>query len=429
MAINWGRALGGFGAAMQGNTAQFNEDQRRSQAHQMMMQQQQAQGQQQADARNQAQLQQRAQVAYQHAQVALDLAKKGDFAGVVDLATNRRKFNGQLGIQNNEETDLVMDTAALAATGDEKAKQMLIKNLTGMVNFGRAHFGEGQGRRDAVSTPGKIAQDQSEGWLTAEQAGAMSKKGIDPAKVKSSKILDDGTIVTVLDNNTSTVLAPDGSELSGDARSDAIKDANQYGIDIQTKRAGGRAGATQSAGRDADMIERGITAAESTSGLRRGIELLDMVETGGWSSVGQKIRTQLGIQGANDAELTASLGNAVMSQLKDALGASFTERDREAFENMNANIGTSTEGNKRILKQSLKLMEKTAKRAIRKSRRLGFDDEADDMEEMLKFSLSLNNATAQPSQSQVAPQGSSTRLEELKRMRAQAIAAQNAGAQ
>jgi len=61
-------------------------------------------------------------------------------------------------------------------------------------------------------------------------------------RVQSSSIKPDGTVVIVTSKGLTRVIGPDGVELTGQARMDAVRDAEQFGADIQALRAGARAG-------------------------------------------------------------------------------------------------------------------------------------------------------------------------------------------
>ena len=60
-----------------------------------------------------------------------------------------------------------------------------------------------------------------------------------PLQVRSSQILDDGTVVTVTDAGPK-VFSPTGEEVTGQAAADAIRKAQEFGVNIQMQRAGGR---------------------------------------------------------------------------------------------------------------------------------------------------------------------------------------------
>lgn len=79
------------------------------------------------------------------------------------------------------------------------------------------------------------------------KAKELSMGGGENAGVQSSNILDDGTVIQVLKSGGTRVVDPAGNVLSGQARADAIKAAQNYGAEIQSARAGGRTNATETA--------------------------------------------------------------------------------------------------------------------------------------------------------------------------------------
>lgn len=101
--------------------------------------------------------------------------------------------------------------------------------------------------------------DQSLDALIA-QTGAALPMDMAQNRVQSSQILDNGTTIQLLANGSTRVTDPDGKELTGEARRKAIQEANQYGVDIQSQRAGGRQAATIDArvegGGQAEMVEK-----------------------------------------------------------------------------------------------------------------------------------------------------------------------------
>jgi len=60
-------------------------------------------------------------------------------------------------------------------------------------------------------------------------------------QVQSAKVLPDGTTVQVMRSGATRVTNPGGQPVTGPARAQAIKTAQEFGVKTQTKRAGGRA--------------------------------------------------------------------------------------------------------------------------------------------------------------------------------------------
>jgi len=204
-----------------------------------------------------------------------------------------------------------------------------------------------------------------------------------------TRILDDGSTIQTDTQGNRTVLDPAGNVVTGQASIDVIKKGIQEGIRIQTERAGGRAGATAGEKRDSALIERGIAAAESTATIRRALTLLDTVKTGGVAAISLAVKSRLGIEGADEGELSNSLGKAVLSQLRETFGAAFTESEGQRLERIEASFGKSPETNRRLLTQALRIAERTANRASRKAISKGLGDEAEDIRSLLKFTLDI----------------------------------------
>ena len=104
----------------------------------------------------------------------------------------------------------------------------------------------------------------------ANAAAAKYKKDLEDegVKVQSSNILPNGTVVFVTTNGKTRVVGPDGVELTGQERVDAVREAEQFGADIQQLRSGarkaGEIGQTEAA-----------KAFESVGKIRRNISNLD----------------------------------------------------------------------------------------------------------------------------------------------------------
>lgn len=149
-----------------------------------------------------------------------------------------------------------------------------------------------------------------------------------------------------------------------------LKGLDKVEADIST--ATGKELATSAARFAVATIDEGRAAAKGIPILRRSLDLLDRVETGGVAArailAGQNF---LGITGADKSELNFLLGKNVLSQLKSIFGGAFSEKEGERLERIEAGFGKSPEGNRRVLSQMLKLAESSAQRAIKELIALG----------------------------------------------------------
>lgn len=141
--------------------------------------------------------------------------------------------------------------------------------------------------------------------------------------------------------------------------------------------------------RASDLIERGVMAAESTAVIRRAIDLLGTVKTGGFANLANKAKRLFGVEGGDEGELSNNLGKAVLSQLRETFGAAFTENEGKRLERIEANFGKSSATNKRLLSQALKIAENTARRARKEALARGDQATVDDIDDLLAFELGI----------------------------------------
>jgi hypothetical protein len=112
-------------------------------------------------------------------------------------------------------------------------------------------------------------------------------------------------------------------------------------------------------------IDSGFESSDQLPSLKRALSLLDTVKTGGISAVALKAKQAFGVEGADEAELSNALSEAVLKQLKPTFGAAFTVEEGKRLENISAGLGKSPAGNKRIIGQLIKAIEKKAKEGIK----------------------------------------------------------------
>ncbi len=119
--------------------------------------------------------------------------------------------------------------------------------------------------------------------------------------------------------------------------------------------------------RGQDAIQIGLDAVRGLPVLRRSINLLNTVKTGGIDAFKMRAKELFGVEGADPGELSANLGRAVLSQLRSIFGPQFTENDRKSFERIEAGFGKSTDTNKRLLNQLLAIVTNKANIALEAS--------------------------------------------------------------
>jgi hypothetical protein len=114
-------------------------------------------------------------------------------------------------------------------------------------------------------------------WSSLPPADWVDSKGEtdeDAAEVQSTKILDGGVIVYAFKDGSSKVVNSIGEEVKGQARADAIRDAEELGIRIQTERAGGRAAATFAVQQSGEAFQNILNSRTNIANLREAKRLI-----------------------------------------------------------------------------------------------------------------------------------------------------------
>jgi hypothetical protein len=144
---------------------------------------------------------------------------------------------------------------------------------------------------------------------------------------------------------------------------------------------------TETATRIQGYINAGQAAADSMATIKRARDLLDVVDTGGFDRMKLAVTNAFGVTGADPAELSANLGHAVLSQLRATFGAQFTAAEGERLASIDAGFGKSTEGNKRLLEQTQKILDRAARRGIDAAQQSGDTFSAEEIRKSLSTDL------------------------------------------
>jgi hypothetical protein len=198
-----------------------------------------------------------------------------------------------------------------------------------------------------------------------------------------------------------TVLSPIGNDpnLKPQGQVQVVGQFGETGDERTTRaveQSRGVTAASEEEKRASDLIDRGVAAAESTSTTRRALALLDTVETGGPEAFALAVKQQFGIEGADEGELSNTLGKSVLSQLRETFGAAFTENEGARLQRIEASFNKSPATNKRLLQQVLRIQENVARRAQQAAKDRGQAAVVADIDDLLTFSLDT------------APQGNSS---------------------
>jgi len=117
--------------------------------------------------------------------------------------------------------------------------------------------------------------------------------------------------------------------------------------------------------RQSEDIDLGLDAADRLPELKRINTLLDTTKTGGVDKLRLYAKQTLGMESGDEAELSASLGKAVVKQYRETFGAAFTENEGNKLDRIEAGFGKSVEGNKRLVTQLQSMLERKVRKAER----------------------------------------------------------------
>ncbi len=162
---------------------------------------------------------------------------------------------------------------------------------------------------------------------------------------------------------------------------------------------------SETAKRGQRVIVQGITAAQGIPTIKRSIALLDEISTGGYASVALKVKQAFGVEGADEAELSANLGRSVLSQLKDIFGSQFTDKEGLRLEKIEARFGKSVAGNRRLLNQLLKMSDLKVKQARVRAVAEGDDATVAEIDEYMNFEFDGSDFAGGGNQSNGLPDG------------------------
>lgn len=149
------------------------------------------------------------------------------------------------------------------------------------------------------------------------------------------------------------------------------------------------------------FIDSGVDAADSTANIKRSLSLLQDIKTGGFNNASLRAKQFFGVEGADEGELSANLGVAVLAQLKPIFGAAFTAAEGERLERISAGFGRNAETNKRLLNQALKVAQRASDRAIKAAESEGDDFTAQQIRDALSFTLDDSQAETEVEQPKV----------------------------
>lgn len=135
------------------------------------------------------------------------------------------------------------------------------------------------------------------------------------------------------------------------------------------------------------VIDLGLNAVRAIPTLRRVIKLLDVVDTGGIDAAILTAKQKFGLESANEGELMAGLGKAILAQLRPIFGAQFTEREGTRLERIEASKGKNSKTNRRLINNLIQTIERDAQSSIDAAVKAKDFDTAKEIQELLDFDI------------------------------------------
>jgi hypothetical protein len=274
-----------------------------------------------------------------------------------------------------------------------------------------------ENRRDGLKKAGLSTEDTDFGLSLLEQdpsgqsllgnsqkiiqAGSQRFGGADSSKLfQPTLVIDPKTGKPVLiqasnnPNKDPRVLDFEPAKDTAEQKSARDVKAFQAKESIKSGAAADTVVSTAKVTRAQQTIQAGLDAVKGIPSLRRTIGLLDTVKTGGFANASLKIKQALGIEGADEGELSSNMGQAILRDLRTTFGAAFTEREGARLESIRANFGRNAATNKRLINQTLQIAEDAAKRAMKQAADQGDFRTAQEIQEGLSFEFTEEETAA-----------------------------------
>jgi hypothetical protein len=176
-------------------------------------------------------------------------------------------------------------------------------------------------------------------------------------------------------------------ELYANRRRGALGEDLEFKSKIEGSVAQAKAESRGEEDRAQTVIDSGVDASYQLPTIRRTIDLLDEIETGGFNNIALKVKQAFGVEGADEGELSGNLGKAVLSQLRETFGAAFTENEGKRLERIEANFGKNAETNKRLLGNILELAERKVDDAISRAESRGDNETVRELKSNLTYKI------------------------------------------
>lgn len=275
-------------------------------------------------------------------------------------------------------------------TGFQTNAPIITVDAQGNKSFTSLQTDRSTGKQKVLSIPidGLIADRL--GLSAGDRVNQTQQEAIAKA---SGKTLGQAQVADVAEGTAARLIEAEGQAEAQVASDTAQKVADTAAtIELEKGLAKGRAN------RIAEDLEKGAVAADSLVTVNRALDLLEIIETGGFENLGLRAQQAFGIEGADEAELNSLLQTAVLQQLRPTFGSAFTENEGARLERISQSFGRNTQTNIRLLKQMKQINERAANRGIDAAVAAKDFDRAKQIQEAIDFRFSFDEGEASPGQ-------------------------------
>lgn len=146
--------------------------------------------------------------------------------------------------------------------------------------------------------------------------------------------------------------------------------------------------------RRSEWKSQGVIAAENMAALRRSLDLLKEVETGGGVDTWRKIQNYLGVTTADQGELDSLFKQSMLGQLRGTFGGNPTEGERSILGESMSSFKNPNDVNARNVSNAIKLGQLRIDRGIRAARAEKDSATEDEINSALSLSYKPEQKTA-----------------------------------
>jgi hypothetical protein len=332
---------------------------------------------------------------------------KGDVKNAWDLytgATDPVKFFIEKADEKmlaGQDPQPALDMAEDAMKGGEQYKKRAVAILAANDATSLKSYMDATGQTDAGSSPATDIDDHVKDAMIsfdaanpnatdAERADERVRARLEVKRPQSPEQRKTRQAVLDVDAEMLPDIKGDIAGAEKTAELDVIK-SMQPGITRDNEIAKYRAQEEEKRGQN--IITEGVMAAEGMPNLKRGLQLLETIETGGFNTISLNVRRFFGAEEADEGELSNRLAKAVLKQLRDTFGAQFTVGEGDKLDRIEAGFNKSPANNKRLLTSALRMSQGKVDLALKRAKNTGDQSTIDEINAWVNFSLDPEDFT------------------------------------